>query len=183
MTTTQELEITNAEKDNGEIQVLLVGFDDFYRREYRLVVGFAYALTGRWSASEDLAQEAFTAAFKSWSTVQRLDKPGAWVRRVVANRSVSLFRRAAAEARGLMRMASRTSGTSYPELSIETEYMWEWVRGLPRRQAQIVAMRYLGELSVAEIAAVLDLSRHTINTHLRRAMTTLGERAEEMELR
>ncbi len=64
-------------------------FEDFFRREYRSVLGLAVALSGdRWAA-EDLTQEAFAAAERKWARVGSLDRPQAWVRRIVANKSVS----------------------------------------------------------------------------------------------
>jgi DNA-directed RNA polymerase specialized sigma24 family protein len=81
-------------------------FEDFYLREYIAVVGLAYALSGsRWGA-EDLAQEAFLAAHRDWARISTYDRPGAWVRRVVANLSVSGFRRRVAEAKALARSPS-----------------------------------------------------------------------------
>ena len=68
-------------------------FEDFFRREYRSVLGLAVALSGDRSAAEDLTQEAFTAAERKWGRIGSLDRPEAWVRRVVANKSVSRWRR------------------------------------------------------------------------------------------
>src|SRR5918997_6471179 len=79
-------------------------FEDFYEREYPPVVGLAYALSGsRWGA-EDLAQEAFLAAHRDWDRISTYEQSGAWVRRVVANLSVSAFRRRIAEAKALARL-------------------------------------------------------------------------------
>ena len=91
-----------------------VSFEDFYLKDYQAVVGLAYALSGsRWLA-EDLAQEAFLAAHRNWPRVSAYDQPGAWVRRVVANLSVSAFRRRMVEAKALVRLglASATSSPS-----------------------------------------------------------------------
>ena len=57
------------------------------------MIGLAYALSGSRSAAEDIAQEAFLAAHNAWDRVSHYEKPEAWVRRVVANKSVSMFRR------------------------------------------------------------------------------------------
>ncbi|MDH5504357.1 MAG: hypothetical protein OEY98_10070, partial [Acidimicrobiia bacterium] len=51
-------------------------FDDFYRNDYRSVVGLAFVLTGDWSAAEDLAQDAFLKAHKAWATLAGFDSPG-----------------------------------------------------------------------------------------------------------
>ena len=80
------------ERSEPLIRPVPEAFEDFYAREYLGVVGLAYALSGsRWGA-EDLAQEAFIAAHRDWDRIGLYDKPGAWVRRVVANLSVSSFR-------------------------------------------------------------------------------------------
>ena len=68
-------------------------FEDFYVREFAAIVGLAYALSGSRSGAEDLAQEAFLAAHRTWDRVGGYEEPGAWVRRVVANLAVSAFRR------------------------------------------------------------------------------------------
>jgi DNA-directed RNA polymerase specialized sigma24 family protein len=74
-------------------------FEAFYRREIRSIVGLAYVLSGSSRAAEDLAQEAFLSAFRHWDRIGAFDNPGAWVRRVVSTRAVSLYRRKAAEDR------------------------------------------------------------------------------------
>src|SRR4051794_32907715 len=73
-------------------------FDRFCAQEYAAVAGLAFVLTGSWTTAEDLTQDAFFAAFRKWDQLQRYDKPGAWVRRVVANRAVSWRRRLGTEA-------------------------------------------------------------------------------------
>ena len=64
-------------------------FETFYRREYRSVVGLAFALSGSRIVAEDIAQDAFLAAHKVWDRVGFYEKPESWVRRVVSNLSVS----------------------------------------------------------------------------------------------
>ena len=92
------------ERSDPVVRLAPEPFEDFYGREYLAVVGLAYALSGsRWGA-EDLAQEAFLAAHRDWDRIGAYDQPGAWVRRVVANLSVSGFRRRAAEAKALARI-------------------------------------------------------------------------------
>ena len=78
-------------------------FEDFYVREYPAVVGLAYALSGSRSGAEDLAQEAFLAAHRGWDRIGGFDEPGVWVRRVVANLSVSTIRRRVVETKALAR--------------------------------------------------------------------------------
>lgn len=152
-------------------------FDRFYEREYRSVVGLAYALSGSRAASEDLAQEAFIAAHRNWEKVGSYDKPEAWVRRVVSNLSVSRFRKRASEIKALTRLAGLRHGTMpLPELPFEAEEFWSKVRTLPKRQAQVIALHYLEDRPVAEIAEILECSANTVKVHLFKGRQKLANR-------
>jgi RNA polymerase sigma-70 factor (ECF subfamily) len=155
----------------------LESFEDFYAKEYPAVVGLAYALSGsRWVA-EDLAQEAFLAAHRKWDRIAAYEQPGSWVRRVVANLSVSAFRRRLAEAKALGRIALGQAST-VAELSAEDAEFWRAVRALPRRQAQVVALHYLEDRPVAEIADALGIASGTVKKHLHDGRRELARRLE-----
>jgi RNA polymerase sigma-70 factor (ECF subfamily) len=151
------------------------GFELFYRQEYAPVVALAYALCGRGGAAEDLAQEAFLATYQRWAKVEHYDRPGAFVRRVVANMAVSSGRRGAAEGRALVGLA-RGVRSSVDDLEPVDAAFWQHVRSLPRRQAQAVALFYLEDRSAEEIAEILHCSVSTVGVHLHRARLTLEER-------
>jgi RNA polymerase sigma factor (sigma-70 family) len=156
-------------------------FDDFYRREHRQVLGLAFVLTGNQWVAEDTAQEAFTAAFRRWAYIVAYDSPGAWVRRVTCNRAASVVRRRVRETKAVLRLALRTQ-TSI-ELEEGDEAFWQAVRCLPPRQAQAVALYYMEDYSVREIAEVLDCSEGTVKTHLSRAREAVARqlRLEDAE--
>ena len=151
-------------------------FDDFYKREYRHVLGLAFVLTGNQSVAEDTVQDAFTAAFRHWRSIGAYDSPAAWVRRVACNRAASVLRRRVREAKALMRLAGRTQ--TYIELDEGDEAFWQAVRRLPTRQAQAVALYYMEDYSVREIAEVLDCSEGTVKTHLSRARDAVGRQLQ-----
>ncbi len=155
----------------------LESFEEFYNAEYTGVVGLAYALSGnRWIA-EDLAQEAFLAAHRDWDRICAYEKPGSWVRRVVANLSVSAFRRRLAEAKAFGRLALGQA-PSLAELSAEDAEFWRAVRTLPRRQAQVVALHYLEDRPIAEIADTLGIATGTVKKHLHDGRRELARRLE-----
>ena len=108
-------------------------FEDFYVKEYSAVVGLAYALSGSRTGAEDLAQEAFLAAYRDWDRIAGYEQPGAWVRRVVANRSVSSFRRRTAEAKALAR-AALGRRLELPDLGSSDPEFWE-ARAVPAETA------------------------------------------------
>lgn len=65
------------------------------------------------------------------------------------------------------------------EIPAESAHVWEEVRRLPKRQAQVVALRYFDRQKIAEIAQILECSENTIKTHLSRAKQTLAKRLEQ----
>lgn len=155
-------------------------FEAFYAREFETVVALVVALSGSRLAAEDLAQEAFLAAYRGWDRIGRFDNPGAWVRRVVANRSVSVFRRRVAEARALTRLGGRGDGRSDGVSGASWE-LWGAVRKLPKRQAQTVALFYVVDMTLEDIALVLGCTVGTVKSHLRRARNTLARRFDLQE--
>ena len=153
-------------------------FEDFYVREFPAVVGLAYALSGSRSGAEDLAQEAFLAAHRNWDRISGYDQPGAWVRRVVANVSVSAFRRRAAEARAFAR-AAFTETAVPPELGAADPEFWAAVRALPRRQRQVIALFYWEDKPIADVAEILDMTPGTVKRHLHDGRRGLARRLHE----
>jgi RNA polymerase sigma-70 factor (ECF subfamily) len=151
-----------------------VPFDAFAQGERSALVAFAWSLTGSLPAAEELAQEALAAAWTAWDRVGGFDKPGAWARKVVANRAATRRRTAGREARALDRLGSRRVADKV-ELPHGDAELWELVRDLPARQAQVIALHYVDDRSVAEIAGLLDCTVGTVKTHLHRARVALAQ--------
>jgi RNA polymerase sigma-70 factor (ECF subfamily) len=63
-----------------------------------------------------------------------------------------------------------------PELPAEADEFWEAVRALPRRQAQTIALHYLEDRPIAEIAEILECSPNTIKVHLHKGRAALASR-------
>lgn len=147
----------------------------FYEDEFPRMVSLAFALSGSRLAAEDLAQEAMLAAHRAWDRVGIMDRPGAWTRRVVINKAASLYQRRRAEFKALVRLAPLRGAPPAP-LDAETESVWAEVRRLPKRQAQAVALFYLDDLPVREIALTMDCTESTVRVHLFQARKALAER-------
>ena len=147
-------------------------FDAFYAASVRRTVAVAYALTGSWADAEDLTQDAYSAAARGWSHVGRLDDPAAWVRRAVITRSRSRWRRLGREVRALTRLAGR--GQQTEETALVDPAFWSAVSALPSRQREVVALYYVDDLPVGEIAARLGCAEGTVKVHLSRARAALA---------
>jgi RNA polymerase sigma-70 factor (ECF subfamily) len=95
----------------------------------------------------------------------------------VSNLSVSRFRRRASEIKAMTRLAGfGTPAASIGELPAEAEHFWSAVRRLPTRQAQAIALHYLEDMSVADIADVLECSPNTVKVHLHKGRHALAHR-------
>jgi len=155
-------------------------FDDFYAAELPRLVALARGLAPAHLA-EDVAQEAMLVAYRRWREVGDLERPDLWVRRTCANLAVSQFRRRLVELRVTVRLAGRRQ--TPVEMSEQGEEFWDAVQSLPHRQAQAAALRFVYDMSIADIATTLGTSEGTVKQHLRRARTalarTLGVTKEE----
>lgn len=137
-------------------------FDEFYRREVRQILTLAQSLTGNWATAEDIAQEAFTVMAVNWTRTQQPSNPGTWARRIVVNKCLSWHRRRASESRGLRLWSAGRREVTEPT----PDGFWDEVRALPRRQGVCIALRYLEDRSMADIAEILDCSEATVRVHL-----------------
>lgn len=148
-------------------------FENFYVKEYKRVLAITFVLTGDRVGAEDVTHDAFIAAFEEWNG---LDNPAGWIRRVAVNKARSSWRRKYAEKRALARLETEVRiGRELPE---STDEFWAEVRRLPRRQAQVIALYYLEDRTVAEIAEFLGFEESTARVHLMRGRRTLAKRLE-----
>jgi RNA polymerase sigma-70 factor, ECF subfamily len=166
--------VLGAAESGGQPVLLPERFEHFYEREYAGLVRLALVLSGSRYAAEDIAQDALLAAWRDW---RRIDQPLAWTRRVVANLAASSVRRRLIEARALARVAARRQ-VLVAELPAEPAAFWAAVRTLPKRQAQAVALYYLEDLPVAEIAATLGTAEGTVRASLHKARAALARRLQ-----
>ncbi|TXS73869.1 sigma-70 family RNA polymerase sigma factor [Streptomyces sp. sk2.1] len=121
-------------------------------------------------------QEAFV---KGWSRRRQLDRDGqpeAWIRTVAWRLAVSRWRgrRRAADAwrRSGVPPHAEAPGT-------ESVALVEALRGLPPKQRRTLALHYVCDLTVEQIAAETGLSASTVKTHLARGRATLSHRLQD----
>ncbi|HRE01720.1 MAG TPA: sigma-70 family RNA polymerase sigma factor [Ilumatobacteraceae bacterium] len=151
------------------------GFEALYRHELSRMTAIGTALTGNRESGADIAHEAMLRAYRDWARVSTLDQPGAWLRRVVINLATDLHRRRERERRAISRLSAERPA---PAAKAADGEFWTAVRALPERQRRVVALYYIDDMAVADIARVLEIAPGTVKSALfdaRRALaTTLG---------
>ncbi|SHE66775.1 SigE family RNA polymerase sigma factor [Streptoalloteichus hindustanus] len=132
---------------------------------------YGYALAGNPHDAADLVQTALERVGSRWSrVVARSGDPHAYVRRTMANLHVSFWRRRRRENVVAVVPDEAVAGEFD---RVEHEPLWRALAGLPAKQRAVLVLRYYEDLSEAEIADVLGVSRGTVKSHASRAMSTL----------
>ena len=130
------------------------------------MVHLATLLVGSVAVAEDVVQEAFVSVTKRWDKIER---PGAYLRTSVVNKSVSALRRRSVEDR-FRAWTVDASSLGIPEELIE-------LRGalacLSNRQRTVVVLRYFADIPDAEIAETLGVRPATVRSLAHRAMAVL----------
>lgn len=144
---------------------------EVYEASYRRLVAQAYAVAGDRVEAEDAVQEAFARAVAAGERFRRVDNPEAWLRTVALNVLRRRWRRAQMF-RGLSPRLATPSDV--PGISEDHVAVIEALRALPFQQRETVALFYLGDLSVQEIAATLGIAEGTVKSRLSRGRTALA---------
>lgn len=151
-------------------------FDAVFRADHRAIVALVWALSGSRAIAEELTQEAFLRAHVRWDRIGGYDNPGGWVRRVAINLATSQRRQRQAEERALGRAGVTGDPDDRTAEVVGADRFWAAVRQLPDRQQAVVALHYLEDRSVADIAEVLDIAEGTVKAHLHKARAALASR-------
>ena len=150
-------------------------YDAFFRREYPVMVSLGVALTGDRELARDIAQESMLRAYNHWSQLVTLDRPGAWCRQVAINLVRDGWRRRRSEEAAMGRLR-RERIHAVPAPRSPSDEFWAAVRALPGRQREAIALYYLADRSVGEIAATLGIAQGTVKGVLFDARQTLAAR-------
>ncbi|MFB7544175.1 SigE family RNA polymerase sigma factor [Streptomyces zaomyceticus] len=150
-------------------------FEAFYEQAVARLTGQLYVMLGDLHEAQDVVQEAFV---KGWNRRRQLDRDGqpeAWIRTVAWRLAVSRwrFRRRTSD-------AWDRAGAPPPVEGPGPEYvvLIDALRDLPAQQRRTVALHYLCDLSVEQIAGETGQSASTLKTHLVRGRVSLADRLQ-----
>jgi len=149
-------------------------FDAFVRARHAALLRYGLVLTGDPHSAADLVQDALERTGLAWAGVQQRGDPEGYVRRVMANRNISQWRRRRRE-----RLVDEPPDRGYHDRPAD-DVMWDVLATLPRRQRTVLVLRYYEDLSEAEIARVLGIAPGTVKSQASKGIAALraviGER-------
>lgn len=145
------------------------GFDDNFDVLYRCAYQAAFRILGDQEESEDVAQEALARASVRWRRVSEYGE--AWVTRAAMNLAFDELRRRHRRRRrpdepvAKVQVVEDDAGDRLDLLRA--------LRSLPRRQRQIVCLRYIADLPEAAVGELLGCSVGTVKSHASRGVARL----------
>jgi RNA polymerase sigma-70 factor, ECF subfamily len=143
---------------------------DVFDTSYRRLVVQLYAVVGNAGDAEDLVQEAFVRASASGAKFQQVDNPEAWLRRTAINLQRNRWRKL----RNFARIRPQLErNDDLPGLD-EHLVVIDALRRLPEPQREVLALHYLADLPVQEIASTLGIPEGTVKSRLMRAREALA---------
>jgi RNA polymerase sigma-70 factor (sigma-E family) len=146
-------------------------FGEFVRAVMPGLLRYGHALTGNPHDAADLVQGVLERIGARWSTVLRkTGDPVAYARRAMANAHVSRWRRTRRE--NLVADLPDTAVVWQPDRFAD-EPLWQALRALPPRQRAVMVLRYYEDLSEAEIADALGVTKGTVKSQANKAMASL----------
>ena len=145
-------------------------FDALFADHYARLVRTLTLVAGDQEVAADAVQEAFVKAHLKWRKISKYDDPIGWVRRVAINQIHDAHRRHARKNRALRRLASREATVADP---VEPDEFGRLLAALPTQQRAATALFYVDGLSIAEIAASLDIAEGSVKSHLHDARQRL----------
>jgi RNA polymerase sigma-70 factor (sigma-E family) len=157
---------------SGPVGVPGVEFGRFAARVVPSLVRSGYLLTGDRGHAEDLVQVTLWRTARRWNALS--GSPDAYAHHVLVNLSRDRrrsLRRRPREVAQLDLVVDR--GHDDTEALLERNAMAQAVRRLPRRQREVVVLRFFLDLSVAQAAAVLGASEGTVKSYTARAIAQL----------
>lgn len=141
-------------------------FDDLAAIAYRV----GYRLLGDRGEAEEVAQEALARAYARWRSVAGHAEP--WVARVATNLAIGVWRKRRPTA-PLDDVAHAAPGGDPLGTALERYGLVESLRRLPRRQREVVVLRYIADLPERRVAEVLRTSVGTVKSQSHRGLARL----------
>lgn len=152
---------------------------ELYHAHWGEMVRLAVLLTGGTSGAEDVVQDAFIGLARRWSRIKDPDRAAGYLRRSVVNGCRSQLRHRAVVDRELLHTRQQLDQLGGADATVLRKARRDTVLAalgrLPRRQREVLALRHYLDLSEAEIAGALGISRGSVKTHASRGAAALRE--------
>jgi RNA polymerase sigma-70 factor (sigma-E family) len=145
-----------------------------YGAHYRSLVRLATLLVHDIATAEEVVQDSFVALHAGLHRLRDSEKALSYLRAAVVNRARSVLRHRAVVDRNAPKPTPDMPSAELGALALlERSSVVAALRSLPVRQREVVVLRFYGDLSEAQIAAAMGITRGAVKSHAARAMSAL----------
>ena len=153
---------------------------ELYSEHYRALVRLAALLVRDTPTAEEVVQDSFVAMHGGWQRLRDTEKALAYLRQAVVNRSRSVLRHRTVVDKNLQKAPPDMPSAEHGALVLlERSAVVAALRDLPERQREAIVLRYYADLSEAEIATAMGISRGAVKSHTARGMSALRAALEQ----
>ncbi len=154
-----------------------------YAEHYRALVRLAVLLVRDQETAEEVVQDSFVAMHGRWRSLRHPDKALAYLRQAVVNRSRSVLRHRGVQARHVPAPVPDVPGADHTALeTARRRTVLDALQRLPRRQREVLVLRYYLDLDEASIAEALGISRGAVKSHASRGSAALRSLLEDTDV-
>lgn len=147
---------------------------ELYTLHYKPLVRLAALLLRDVSAAEEVVQEAFIEMHRGWLRLRDTEKALSYLRQAVVNRSRSVLRHRVVVDRNAPKPAPDMPSAEHGAFALlERSAVIAALRQLPARQREALVLRFYADMSEAQIAHAMGISRGAVKSHTSRAMAAL----------
>jgi len=147
---------------------------ELYSQHYRALVRLAALLVRDTPTAEEVVQDSFVAMHGGWQRLRDTEKALAYLRQAVVNRSRSVLRHRTVVDKNLQKAPPDMPSAEHGALVLlERSAVVAALRELPDRQREAIVLRYYADLSEAEIATAMGISRGAVKSHTARGIAAL----------
>lgn len=152
------------------------GVSELYAAHWNALARLAYLMVHDITLAEDITQDALVAVHQRWGDLRDSQAAIGYVRRTIVNRARSALRHQGVVDRYARRTGAQESVVSAEHTAmqhVEHEEMLHALHALSDKQREVLILRYYSDLSEAEIADALGISRGAVKTHAHRGLARL----------
>ena len=147
---------------------------ELYATHYRSLVRLAALLVRDIGTAEEVVQDSFIAMHGGWRRLRDSDKALSYLRQAVVNRSRSVLRHRVVVDRNAPAPSPDMPSAEHGAIALlERSAVISALRTLPTRQREALVLRFYADMSEAQIADAMQISRGAVKSHTARAMQAL----------
>jgi RNA polymerase sigma-70 factor (ECF subfamily) len=163
---------------------------ELYRRYSKAMFNAALRITGDYAEAEDVLQESFLSAFRELSGYKGDSSFGAWLKRIVVNKSINCLRQRRLQLVPLedfhhdapAELTVPHAAEDADEMQYRADVLRRCIQELPDGYRVVLSLYLLEGYDHLEIAGILGITESTSKSQYSRARTRLRELAMQRGL-